>query len=170
MAALVTVAIVAAGSLAALRYGAIQQQREKEAWLLFVGGEYRQALERYARAGVGAPGQGPRELTDLLEDRRGTKPLHHLRRLYADPMSGRVDWVLLRDGQGYITALHSGSAKTPRRRAGFDKSERGFERAVTYRDWVFRPAADASAFIGQNAPDGDRDDRPLDATRTDTPP
>ncbi len=157
MAALVAVAITAAGSLAALRYGATQQQREKEAWLLFVGGEYRVALERYARAGVGVAGQGPRELEDLLMDRRGRQPLHHLRRLYPDPMTGRADWVLLRDAGGRITGLHSSSDRAPFRRSGFGSPEKGFEKATTYRDWVFRPAADAGKAIRQNVPDAETD-------------
>lgn len=170
MAALVAVAIAAAGSLAALRYGAAQQQREKEAWLLFVGQEYRVALERYAAAGKGTPARGPRELEDLLVDRRGSTPLHHLRRLYPDPMTGRADWVLLRDASGGISALHSNSSRATMRRSGFGASEKGFENATTYRGWVFRPAADSGRAIGQNAPDDDTDSDPERTTPQEGPP
>lgn len=170
MAALVTVAIVAAGSLVALRFGAAQQQREKEAWLLFVGNEYRVALERYATASAGASGRGPRDLEDLLVDRRGSTPLHHLRRIYADPMTGRADWVLLRDTNGRITGLHSASTRAPFRRSGFNLQQKGFEKATSYRGWVFRPAADSGRAIGQNAPDDDTDSDPERTPAKEGPP
>ena len=170
MAVLVAVAIAAAGSLTALRYGASQQQREKESWLLFVGHEYRVALERYAAAGVGAPGQGPRELEDLLVDRRGREPVHHLRRLYLDPMTGRADWVLLRDGGGRIIGLHSSSDRVPFRRSGFGRPGKGFEKATTYRGWVFRPAADSRKGLGQNIPDDDTDIDPEPSPSKEGPP
>lgn len=170
MAALVTIAIAAAGSLAALRYSAAQQQREKEAWLLFVGNEYRVALERYAAAGQGTPAHGPRELEDLLVDRRGSTPLHHLRRLYPDPMTGRADWVLLRDASGGISALHSNSSQAPMRRTGFAAHEKDFERAKTYRGWVFSPAADAGKALGQNALDNNTDSDPESSPSQEGPP
>ena len=155
MGALFSVAIVAAASMAALRYSAATQQREKEAWLLFVGKEYRLALERYAATAAGAPARGPRELEDLLVDRRGSTPLHHLRRLYADPMTGRADWVLLRDNDGLIIGLHSSSRRQPFRRQGFDANEQSFSKALSYRDWVFRPSADLGHSMGQNPADSD---------------
>ncbi len=170
MAALVAVAIIAAASLAALRYGAAHQQREKEAWLLFVGNEYRVALERYARAGVGVPGQAPRELEELLIDRRGRQPLHHLRRPYPDPMTGRADWVLVRNDAGLITAIHSSSTRLPFKRSGFGKSEQRFEQASSYRGWVFRPAADAGKTLRQNDPEDDRDSDPESSPSQEGPP
>lgn len=170
MAALVAVAVAAAGSLAALRYDASQQQREKEAWLLFVGNEYRLALERYAAAGAGGPAQGPRELDNLLIDRRSSTPLHHLRRLYRDPMTGRADWVLLRDANGRITGLHSASARAPFRRSGFTAQQKGFDKATSYRGWVFRPAADSRKALGQNIPDDDTDTDPEPNPAKDGPP
>jgi len=167
MAALVMVAITAASSLAVLRYNAMQQQREREGWLLFVGGEYRRALERYVRAGVGEPGRGPRELEDLLIDRRGSAPLHHLRRLYPDPMTGQVDWIALRDAGGFITGIHSSSTRAPLRRNGFSAQEKNFGRAGAYRDWLFRPAADADGGLGQNAPTDDAGDEPMQGLNPD---
>ena len=170
VAALLAVAIAAAGSLAALRYGAAREQREKEAWLLFVGNEYRVALERYAAASKGNAVRGPRELEDLLIDRRGSKPVHHLRRLYPDPMTGRLDWVLLRDAKGGITALHSNSSRAIMRRSAFGAAEKDFERATSYRGWVFRPAADSGRALGQNAPDNDTDTDPERTPAQEGPP
>lgn len=68
-------------------------QREREAELRFRGEQIRTAIGRY-RAG-GPERAWPRALADLVEDRRGGEPVHHLRRLWADPFTGRPDWELI---------------------------------------------------------------------------
>lgn len=68
-------------------------QREREAELRFRGEQIREAIARYRQAQE--PRQWPRTLDDLVLDRRHDPPRHHLRRLFTDPFTGRVDWVLL---------------------------------------------------------------------------
>ncbi|MET0517225.1 MAG: type II secretion system protein [Burkholderiaceae bacterium] len=95
---LMFVAITAA-ALAALGQSWSQAaQRERERELEFRGGEIARAIVSYRRA-LPAPAlpQSPRSLADLLEDRRSPRPLHHLRRAYADPFTGLPDWVLIAD-------------------------------------------------------------------------
>lgn len=156
MAVLVTVAAITLATLVVVKVSATARQREREAWLLFVGGEYRQALERWKSAGRGAPGQGPKTLEELLADRRASPTLFHLRRIYPDPLTGRTDWVLLRDASGGITGLHSSSNAAPLKHSGFTKEEKDFASARSYREWVFRPADDGGQASGQNAVGGQK--------------
>lgn len=70
-------------------------QREHERELQFRGEEIRRAIESHVRATPPGQPRYPRRLEDLLLDTRGPAPRHHLRRIYADPFTGRADWVLL---------------------------------------------------------------------------
>ena len=122
-------------------------QRDKEADLLFVGNEYRQAIASYyessntiqssnGTAGAGAAaGQYPRSLQDLLEDRRFLVTKRHLRKLYHDPMTNDPEWGLVRAGDR-ITGVYSRSQAAPLRKnhTGINESFNGAER---YGDWVF---------------------------------
>lgn len=69
-------------------------QRERERELLFRGQAIVRAIESYAAATPGRPAY-PQRLEDLLEDRRGPQPRHHLRQRYADPFTGEADWLLI---------------------------------------------------------------------------
>jgi type II secretory pathway pseudopilin PulG len=62
-------------------------QREREAELLFVGEQFRRAIESYF---LQSPGRSklPASLDDLLLDERHPVTKRHLRRLYRDPMTG----------------------------------------------------------------------------------
>jgi type II secretory pathway pseudopilin PulG len=120
-------------------------QREKERQLLFVGDQYRRALESYAKAVPASEGktaaQYPKSLDDLLLDPRFQHTVRHLRRLYRDPVTGKDEWGLLRDGQGGIIGIHSLSELTPFKRAGFPATYPDFDGKDAYRQWLFAPAA-----------------------------
>src|SRR5215468_8808027 len=60
------------------------EQRERETQLLWAGHAYRMAISSYFAKGH----QYPATLEQLLTDDRSPVPLHHLRRLYIDPMTG----------------------------------------------------------------------------------
>jgi len=121
----------------------IDGARERETELLFTGGELQRALDSYLEATPEQPGRYPKSLEELLEDRRGPTIRRHLRRLYADPFTGKPDWTLLRAPDGTIVGIHSSFEGVPVKRAAlygrFD-----FANARTYRDWVFRPGNDSS--------------------------
>ena len=71
----------------------LRLQRDRELELLFRGREIAAAIGAY-RSAVGAgPARWPRSLDELVEDRRGLVTVRHLRRVYADPMTGESDWV-----------------------------------------------------------------------------
>ena len=110
--------------------------REKEAELLFIGNQYRQALASYHRHTPGtAGGEYPKTLADLLEDKRYPMPMRHLRRLYPDPMTGALDWVPVLAGDR-IAGLHSRSDARPFKVA-FDERDAAFADAEAYSAWVF---------------------------------
>ena len=134
---LLLVALLGLGLVVASDLDSTLARRERELALLQVGHEFRQALARYAtgRPGV-AGGAYPLRLDDLLLDPRGLKPVRHLRRLYADPITGQADWGLIRAG-GRIVGVYSLSVAQPMRQDGFDDDDAGFKGASRYRDWVF---------------------------------
>lgn len=87
------VAITAAALAALGQAWSTAAQREREHELEFRGGEIARAIWSYRSAG-GAQ-QLPASLDDLIEDRRTWPYRYHLRRLYADPFTGKVDWELI---------------------------------------------------------------------------
>lgn len=111
-------------------------RREKEQELLFVGNQYREALRRYHEAVPDAQPRYPARLEDLLLDARLPAVRRHLRRTYADPMTGQADWVLLRQGER-IVGLHSRAPGRPIKQGGFEKRDEGFAGAASYAEWIF---------------------------------
>jgi type II secretory pathway pseudopilin PulG len=112
-------------------------RRDKERELLFVGDQIRRALAQYY---VQAPPQGPRHalsLDDLLRDPRVAVMRRHLRKLYADPMTGKAEWGLVRGADGAIYGVHSLSRERPLKRARFARADQQFAQAATYAEWVF---------------------------------
>ncbi len=88
------IALTAAALAALGQRWSMAAQRERERELLFRGQAIVRAIESYAAATPGRPAY-PQRLEDLLEDRRGQRPRHHLRQLYADPFTGQADWALI---------------------------------------------------------------------------
>jgi type II secretory pathway pseudopilin PulG len=110
-----------------------QAQREREQELLFIGHDFERAIASYYRAGR----QFPQEIDDLLNDKRGPEPAHHLRRFYNDPITGAQDWNIIRVGVLGITGIASSSKDAPIKKAGFNKDEDAFKDATSYSDWQF---------------------------------
>lgn len=111
------------------------RQREREEELLFVGEQYRRAIESYWRASPGAAKTLPVSLEVLLVDDRFPMPIHHLRRMYADPITGG-EMALVREGNA-ITGVRSTSTDTPRKVAGFPPRYQYFGDAASYDQWRF---------------------------------
>ena len=109
-------------------------QRERETQLLFVGDAYRSAIASYYRAGQ----RYPPELHDLIEDFRSGVVRRHLRRVYADPVTGQADWELLRNPDGGITGVVSTSIAVPLKRANFPRQDAQFTDTQCYCDWRFQ--------------------------------
>jgi type II secretory pathway pseudopilin PulG len=114
-------------------------QRDKEAQLLFVGQQFRQALASYRDRSRPNTPNAPATLQELLEDKRFSPPMRHLRRLWRDPLTNHTDWALLKVGDR-IVGVHSRSSKQPLRTA-FEPQDAAFAGTDSYASWVF----DASA-------------------------
>ncbi|MEO8717697.1 MAG: type II secretion system protein [Burkholderiales bacterium] len=125
-------------------------QREREAELLFVGNQYRSAIERYYLSGPQR--QYPRALEDLLKDARMPETRRYLRRLYPDPMTGMSEWGIVKAPDGGILGVHSLSAETTFKRAGFKRRDAAFAGAEKVADWKFAAAAPAPPAAAQSAP------------------
>lgn len=138
---LVGIALIGVAGSASLSMGASIARRDAEKQLLAIGLEYQNALRSYAGVPVAAvlpaTARGPRELDDLLKDPRVPGTRRHLRQLYADPMTGRNDWAVLRDAEGYISGIHSTAAGQPIQRNTFELPLASFDGAEHYSGWVF---------------------------------
>ncbi len=166
---LIAVVFFGLGAVGAARLLAATERAEREAELLFIGHQFRQAICGFLQSG---PRQYPATLDDLLQDRRTPTPRHHLRRLFVDPITGTTDWGLVNAPEGGIMGVYSLSEREPQKRANFEPEDAHFAAAATqpsqaldtpalksmsssiqttpltalpysYRDWKFvcRPAA-----------------------------
>lgn len=112
-------------------------KRQREAELLWVGDQYARAIESYYVYGPAGMRQYPRSLEDLTSDLRGPVLRRHLRRLYPDPVTGKMDWHLETLPDGSITGIRSTAGGRPVKRTGFGPGQRSFEEAECYCDWLF---------------------------------
>lgn len=114
----------------------ISAQREKEIELLFVGKQYRKAIELYVKSSLGVA-RYPRQLEDLLKDPRKPETQRYLRRLYADPVTGKNEWGLVRAADGGIAGVFSLSEDTPLKVSGFRPEDAVLAGRTKYMDWKF---------------------------------
>jgi type II secretory pathway pseudopilin PulG len=137
MGLLIILALGGISLIGAVDYWSVQRQREREEQLLFVGDQYRQAIRRYYfGAPPGVPRTLPAKMQSLLEDDRYPIPVHHLRRLYPDPMTGSTQWGEIRVGEK-LAGVYSLSEIPPIKQKGFVPAYDQFQDSRQYRDWVF---------------------------------
>jgi type II secretory pathway pseudopilin PulG len=110
--------------------------REREQELLFVGEQYRKAIERYYNATPGSTKVLPPSIEQLLQDDRFPKPQRHLRNAYPDPMGAGEMWGVLKQGSRII-GVYSQSDQKPMKKSGFDPKYAEFSAAQSYRGWRF---------------------------------
>lgn len=140
LALLIGVAIIGVVAAGTIQLGALYQRRMAEKELLYVGDQFQRALLSYTdNTPVGQPTQ-PRSLDELVRDPRYPNPVRYLRRVYADPLTGKADWVLILSPNGQtIVGIHSASREHPIQLRQFPERFRGFEDKLSYTDWVFIP-------------------------------
>jgi type II secretory pathway pseudopilin PulG len=134
---LIVLAIIGLASVAVSTVASLAKRRMAEQQLLYVGAQYRQAILAYAAATPPGAAVYPRALADLLKDPRFATTRRYLRELYADPISGADDWVLVTGADGGIVGLHSRSTKTPLKVDGFHPPFQAFAHRGSYTEWVF---------------------------------
>lgn len=126
------------------------RQRDIELNLLWVGQQYRQAVESYYLATPGPIKQLPVRLEDLVSDPRYPKAVRHIRKLYVDPLAPTQPWGVLRLN-GQIIGVYSQAPGEPFRKVDFDPGMEAFNGALSYADWRFiwvpprQPAANPGA-------------------------
>lgn len=109
--------------------------REKEAELLQIGNEYRNAVARYYLSGPQR--QYPKNLSDLIRDPRQPGTVRYLRRIYPDPITGKEEWGFVKSADGGFAGVHSLSEASPLKTAGFAVRDAAFEGKAKYSDWQF---------------------------------
>lgn len=113
-------------------------QREKEAELLFVGDQYRLALESFWKGSPEGQARLPKTIEELLKDPRFPHTVRHLRKNYVDPMTGKAEWGFEKNQDGGISAVFSLSDGRPYKQHGFSPRYLEFSGAESYKAWVFR--------------------------------
>lgn len=138
----VFLAFVVSLTLAALaRLWEADAQRDRERELLWAGRQIGKALSSYALLTPEGAAAQPRSLDELVLDTRVVPPVRHLRRIPVDPMTGTVQWGVVRTAEGTIAAVHSISAARPMPADSLWPEERTLAAARTYSLWVFGPVA-----------------------------
>ena len=136
---LILLAILGIVSAAGLRVGKVVHRRVAEEALLDVGKEFSQALERYRRMTPVGQAEAPLELAELLKDPRFPVVVRHLRKLYADPVTGRVEWGVVREEDTRrIVGIHSLSTLPPVKVANFARGLGDLGGKLAYSEWIFR--------------------------------
>jgi type II secretory pathway pseudopilin PulG len=137
--ALVLVAVMGTVFAAAGQVWHTMQRQEKERELLFIGHEFRHALDRYAKHTPRNGRRGPARLEELLQDPRAPGVQRYLRKIYVDPITGSAEWGLVTGANGEIQGVHSLSGQEPLKKTHFAIADRQFEGAARYSEWVFMP-------------------------------
>jgi hypothetical protein len=123
------------------------QTRQKERELLFVGGQFRAAIGQYYLNPKGPQKEYPRRLEDLLRDPRYPGTVRHLRKIYADPITGKKRWGMVRLPNGGIIGVYSLSEEAPIKTGNFLPADKSFTNKPRYADWKF-----VHAFGAQGSP------------------
>jgi type II secretory pathway pseudopilin PulG len=149
---LMAIAVLGLFASATLQIGSQVGRRDAEQALLTIGAEYERALNSYAGVALTTTSQaanaaannarGPKTLEELLKDPRNPGVKRHLRQIFADPMTGRDEWGLIKDASGYILGIYSKSSARPIKQTNFDAAQLHFEGSEEYSKWIFGlPAA-----------------------------
>jgi len=134
---LTAVAVIGVGLVAASEVWSHSRQREQERELLHVGEQFRRAIGLYYERTPGPVKRYPEKLEDLLEDKRYLVRQRYLRRIFADPMTGRAEWGFVPAPGGGIMGVYSTSGRPPIKTANFAEENRTFKDAGSYSQWQF---------------------------------
>ena len=136
IALLLMLMLVGIGALSAAEVWSTARKHEREVQLLWVGEQYRHAIESYWKSTPGPRKILPTSIGQLLNDDRFPNPVHHLRQAYRDPMAEDIDFdpIVINNA---LVGVHSTSKGTPMKHAHFPKRYLQFESAEDYSQWQF---------------------------------
>jgi len=151
LALMIMLVLIGVGALGAAEVWATALKREREAELLFIGEQYRRAIAEYWKVSPGRRAFPP-SVDSLLTDERFPNPVHHLRRIYRDPMSDTGEFEVIKQANG-VVGIHSTSQDAPIKRARFPKVYKQFETAESYSQWqfIFAPVGTSNVGAGMTA-------------------
>jgi type II secretory pathway pseudopilin PulG len=131
------VALLSVGLLAGRDVDKTTLRRSQERELLFIGRQFQNALASYSQiAGGNGFNNYPASLDELVEDKRFPTMKRHLRKIYADPITGKTDWGLIKSGDR-IVGVYSLADGVPLKQGGFENDQANFAGAARYSDWIF---------------------------------
>lgn len=113
-----------------------ETERQKEAELLLIGDQYREAIKQYYQSAPGYQKKYPEKLTDMLKDSRYLTTRRYLRQLYQDPVTNQP-FTTIPAPDGGVMGVMSPSSKPPVKLAGFSKNDSFFTNAKRISDWQF---------------------------------
>ena len=147
-------AVAIAGLLLAITSEVSSQsrQREKEKELLYVGDQFREAIALYYQRTPGRVKRYPEKLEELLEDKRYLSMQRYLRKVHADPMTGKSQWGTIAAPGGGIMGVYSLSDQRPIKSANFDTRDETFAGGQRYSDWKFLYEPPVSSAGDQSSP------------------
>lgn len=147
---LLLVAFFASSSLLAFRIESSLNTKSRETELIWIGLQFRKALQQYYMDNQDKQDRYPRSLEELTDPKGQLVPKRYLRRIYIDPMTGSTDWGLVRSPAGGIIGVYSKGPGEPRKKHGLPKELESFDKASSYRDWLF--AYDPAGLSGKAVP------------------
>lgn len=113
-------------------------RREKERELLFVGNQFRRAIQLYYETTPGGVARRyPLSMDDLIKDNRQPSTQRYLRKIYVDPMTSKTEWGLVPAPGGGILGVYSLSDDAPIKSGNFAYADRDFENKSKYSEWKF---------------------------------
>ena len=133
---LMLIVLVGIGLAAAGALWHTEAQRAREADLLFIGDQYRQAIRSYYELDPAQP-RLPQSIDDLLEDNRRPNIVRHLRRAYRDPFTGGALALIRQPDTKGIVGVYSPAPGRPFKIAGFSPKDDAFKDAKSYANWRF---------------------------------
>ena len=135
---MVLVAVISIAATAVVQVGELARRRAAEAELLFIGKQYVRAFleyELFTPEGNGS--RAPSRLEDLVRDPRQPGMRRYLREVYADPVTGKADWQLVRAPGGGIMGVRSASCADTIKRSFPDGEFIYLNGRKRYCDWTF---------------------------------
>lgn len=113
MALLMLLALFALASSLTLQVAEQSAHRASEEELLAVGKAFRLAFTSYYMQSPVGTRHYPATLDELVKDPRYPGIKRHLRRIYADPLTGKADWGLINAPEGGIMGIYSKAEGKP---------------------------------------------------------
>lgn len=92
---LLLLALLSAAAALTVELAGTAAQRSQEAELLDIGEEFNRAFEHYYRSSTGGKPAWPAKLDDLVADPRFPGVVRHLRRIYPNPLNGKLEWGII---------------------------------------------------------------------------